>query len=96
MMARSLGSIATRITTIKRRRKLRPTALFALLEFAQIRDDALPRSLGGAIRFHQRPVDVRLSVLPSLKATQKHAPSSAVPLPGSLWKWPTPRLSRSA
>ena len=74
------GLVNRRIEQRRRRRRLaieiatelRPAALFARLEFAEIRDDALPRPLPGAIRLDERPVRVNLSVFASIVASQEH------------------------
>jgi len=52
--------------------QLRPTVPLALLQFAQVRDHPMPRALGRAEGFHQRPVGVPLAVLASLQAFKKH------------------------
>ena len=50
-----------------------PSRLCSLAaQLAQIGDHPLPRSFGRAIRFDQRPIGVRLAVLPSFEASEKH------------------------
>src|SRR5512143_800071 len=50
----------------------RPAGLLPSLHVAQIRDHLLPRAAGRADRFHQRPVDVALAILPPLVPPQEH------------------------
>jgi hypothetical protein len=57
---------------VQMRTELGPPVLFLGGQFAQIGDNPLPRSFGGAIGFDQRPVGVRLAVLPSFVVSQKH------------------------
>src|SRR4051812_23444398 len=52
--------------------QLGPAILFVGRQLAEISHDALSRTLGGAIRFDKRPIQMRLSILPPLEASEKH------------------------
>ena len=52
--------------------QLRPAALLALLEFAELGHHAMTRALRCANRLDQRPVAVPLAVLASFQAFEKH------------------------
>jgi hypothetical protein len=60
--------------------QLRPAVPFALLEFAQVRDHPMPRTLGRAVGFHQRPIGVPLAVLASFEAFKKRRIPAVSPI----------------
>jgi hypothetical protein len=60
------------ILAVEMRAELRPTVLFAGLQFAEIRDHSLPRSPRRAKRLDERPIRVSLAVLAPVTPPQKH------------------------
>ena len=63
--------------------QLGPAVLLAPLQLAQVSHHPLPRAAARAIRLDQRPVAVRLAVLPPPVASQKHRRSFPADASGS-------------